>query len=229
MKISFTICICAVVLAVVAFGQNQGSAQATSASPATSVGPTPTATAEPATSIAASPVAGASVSSGLADKIQERIEKKFKKGGHIRIESDSDAAAADRHEVSEDIPELVVPIVAITMLTVFGAPVLIVGLIMLINYFKARSLHRTVQTMVEKGQPVPAALLAPPALPRARSDLRRGIILVMAGLGIGVFFLATDWGDSSWSLGAIPFLIGVGYLIVWKLEGKKRDNPPPFP
>jgi uncharacterized membrane protein HdeD (DUF308 family) len=113
------------------------------------------------------------------------------------------------------------------MLTVFGAPVLIVGVIMLINYFKARSLHRTVQTMVEKGQPVPAALLAPPAVPRARSDLRRGIILVMVGLGIAVFFAATDWGDSSWSFGAIPFLIGVGYLIVWKLEGKERDNAPP--
>jgi len=206
MKTSFIVCICSIALAIVAFGQSP-STQGSSPAPAASIPPT----------------ASVSPAGDLADKIHQRIEKKFR-GHHGIVIGDHDG---DEDLKSGDIPELVVPIVAITMLTVFGAPVLIVGVIMLINYFKARSLHRTVQTMVEKGQPVPAALLAPPAVPRARSDLRRGIILVMVGLGIAVFFAATDWGDSSWSFGAIPFLIGVGYLIVWKLEGKKRDNAPP--
>jgi hypothetical protein len=206
MKTSFIVCICSIALAIVAFGQSP-STQGSSPAPAASIAPT----------------ASVSPAGDLADKIHQRIEKKFR-GHHGIVIGDHDG---DEDLKSGDIPELVVPIVAITMLTVFGAPVLIVGVIMLINYFKARSLHRTVQTMVEKGQPVPAALLAPPAVPRARSDLRRGIILVMVGLGIAVFFAATDWGDSSWSFGAIPFLIGVGYLIVWKLEGKERDNAPP--
>jgi len=208
MKTVLTFCIAA--LAVVVFAQNPLAAQTTSPAPATSITPAPSASMSP--------------SGDLADKIHQRFEKKFGRHHGIVIDGhDSDESS------SGDIPEAVFPIVGITMLTVFGAPVLIVGVIMLMNYFKARSLHRTVQTMVEKGQPVPTALLAPSAVPRPRSDLRRGIILVMVGLGIAVFLLATDWGGSSWSLGAIPFLIGVGYLLVWKLEAKKNDNPPPVP
>jgi hypothetical protein len=209
MKTAFMIGICAIAFAIVALGQTPAATQTASASPL------PSAT------------ASISPSGDLADQIQQRIEKKLK-GHHGRHGIVISGDGGERSE-SDDIPGEVIPIVAITMLTVFGAPVLIVGVIMLINYMRARSLHRTVQTMVEKGQPVPTALLAPPALPRPRSDLRRGVILVMVGLGIGVFFLATDWGDSSWSIGAIPFLIGVGYLIVWKLESKKNDNPPPVP
>jgi len=210
MKKLLTVSICFAALAIIANAQNPAATQTTSPAPATSVTPTATASVSP--------------SGDLADKIHQRFEKKFGRHHGIVIDGhDSDESS------SGDIPGEVIPIVAITMMTVFGAPVLIVGVIMLINYFKARSLHRTVQTMVEKGQPVPTALLAPPVVPRPRSDLRRGIILVMVGLGIAVFLLATDWGGSSWSLGAIPFLIGVGYLLVWKLEAKKNDNPPPLP
>jgi ABC-type Mn2+/Zn2+ transport system permease subunit len=82
--------------------------------------------------------------------------------------------------------------------------------------------------MVEKGQPVPAELLAPATgAVRRRSDLRRGVIWAMIGLGLMIFFGAVnDWESGVWSLGLIPFLIGLGYVIVWKLETKK-DNPPP--
>ncbi len=41
------------------------------------------------------------------------------------------------------------------------------------------------------------------------------------------FGIEEGWHDSAWAFGLIPGLIGVGYLIVWKLEGKKKDNPPP--
>jgi hypothetical protein len=204
MKTSFTLCACSLALAVSALGQSP--------------------TASPVVSPAPSAAASVSPPSDLADKIQQRIEKKFR-GHHGVTIGDHEAEKLD----SGDIPEQVFPIVGITMLTVFGMPVLIVGVIMLMNYLKARSLHRTVQTMVEKGQPVPAALLAPPAVPRPRSDLRRGIVLVMVGLGIAIFLAATDWGGSSWSLGIIPFLIGIGYLLVWRLEGKNKDNPPAVP
>jgi multisubunit Na+/H+ antiporter MnhG subunit len=123
----------------------------------------------------------------------------------------------------------VVPIVAITLLTVFGAPVLIVGLIMYFSFSRQRALHRTVRMMVEKGQPVPEALLNPPPAHRQRSDLRRGVILTMIGVGLMAFFAAAnDWEGGSWTLGLIPFLIGAGYLLVWKLDTKK-DNPPPVP
>ena len=124
---------------------------------------------------------------------------------------------------------MVIPIVAIVFLTIFGAPVLIVGLILYFSFSRQRALHRTVRMMVEKGQPVPEALLNPPPAQRQRSDVRRGVVLTMIGIGVTVFLgAASDWEGGAWTLGLIPFLIGAGYLLVWKLDTKK-DNPPPLP
>ena len=157
--------------------------------------------------------------------MERAIEKKIKKHLHVMAGGpslDSDHFGADAGDL------MAIPIVGIVFTTLFGAPVLIVAVIMIANYLRARSLHRTVQAMVEKGQPVPAALLAPPAVPRPRSDLRRGVILIAIGIGVMTFFGVDEgWHDSAWAFGLIPGLIGVGYLIVWKLEGKRTDSPPP--
>ena len=93
-------------------------------------------------------------------------------------------------------------------------------------------MHRTIRMMVEKGQPVPPALLAPPAPAiRQRSDMRRGVVLVMVGIGLMRFFAAVnDWEGGAWAIGVIPFVVGLGYLLVWKLEGgRKNEIPPPPP
>ena len=173
----------------------------------------------------ASPAPSVSPTGDLAEKIQQRLDRKFKKHMGITI-GDHEANADDRRD-RDLAEELAIPIVGIVFTTLLGAPVLIVAVIMIINYAKARSLHRTVRTMVEKGQPVPTALLAPPAVPRARSDLRKGVVLAMIGIGLIIFLGVDDgWSDGSWSVGVIPLLIGFGYLIVWKLE-KKKDNGQP--
>ena len=185
-----------------------------------------------ASPIANTPAATATISatSTPASKIEQSIRKKQKKHFGFTIDDhDTDLDSLTHGKSHDDIPALVVPIVAITLLTVFGAPVLIVGLIMYFSFSRQRALHRTVRMMVEKGQPVPAALLNPPPAQRQRSDLRRGIVLTMVGLGLMVFFGAVnDWEGGAWTLGLIPFLIGAGYLLVWKLDTKK-DNPPPLP
>ena len=182
--------------------------------------------------IASSPTATPTISASStpASKIEQSIRKKQKKHFGFTIDDhDRDLDHLDHGKSPSDIPEIAIPIVAITLLTVFGAPVLIVGLIMYFSFSKSRAMHRTVRMMVEKGQPVPAALLNPPPAQRQRSDLRRGIVLTMVGLGLMVFFGAVnDWEGGAWTLGLIPFLIGVGYLLVWKLDTKK-DNPPPVP
>lgn len=131
---------------------------------------------------------------------------------------------------------MAIPIIGIIFTTLFGAPVLIVGLIMFFSYWKARSLHRTVRMMVEKGQPVPPELFVEHRTPaRARNDMRKGVVLLMIGLGLIIFFgVVADWDDGVWAIGMIPFLMGAGYLTVWKLEGNKpalshtsSDNNPP--
>jgi Domain of unknown function (DUF6249) len=203
--------ICSLALAISSF------AQAPTASPLAST-PAATTTISPA--------------SPPQSKIEQSIRKKHKKHFGFTIDDhDKDLDALDRlgDKKSGDLPEFVIPIVAITMLTVFGAPVLIVGLIMYFSFSRSRALQKTVRMMVEKGQPVPEALLNPPPAQRQRSDLRRGVVLAMIGIGLMVFFGAVnDWEGGSWTLGLIPFLIGAGYLLVWKLDTKK-DNPPPVP
>jgi hypothetical protein len=218
MKTLFISYICSVALALCAFGQTPivppVTSPAQSAAPAASVAPT------------ASPTA----SNDLSDRIQRRIEKRFgHKGLHFQV-GDENESGKKRGDSNDDIPEEAIPIIAVVMFSVFGAPVLIVAVIMYFGFSKNRMMHRTVRMMVEKGQPVPAALLAPPApAQRQRSDMRRGVVLVMVGLGLMLFLGAVnDWEGGAWSLGIIPFLIGAGYLLVWKLEGKK-DIPPPSP
>src|SRR6266576_21138 len=214
MKTLFIGWACSVALAPGAF------AQSPSVPPAVSP-------AQPAPVASAAPTATTPPSSDLGDQIRRRFDKKFKKGVHFRVESDKDAVEdKDIDSHGGDIPSQVIPIVVVTMLAVFGAPVLIVAVIMYFGFSKTRALHRTVCLMVEKGQEVPAALLNTPPAQRQRSDMRRGVVLVMVGLGLMIFLAAVnDWEGGAWSIGLIPFLIGAGYLLVWKLEGKKDSAP----
>ena len=206
------LCICSLAMAAAVFGQSSPQAQASLATPAASVSPAITGTGTPPTD--------------LADRIQQKVESKLK-GHHHGIVIDG----VDKVERggSDDIPEMAIPIIAIVFMSVFGAPILIVAVILYFGFSRNRMMHRTVRMMVEKGQPVPAALLAPPApAVRQRSDMRRGVVLSMVGLGLMIWLGAiNDWEGGVWSLGLIPFLIGVGYLLVWKLEGKKDVSPPP--
>jgi hypothetical protein len=174
--------------------------------------------------------AGASPAATAQDDWKQKMEKKHKKHFNFTI-GDRDEDKGDAAHSGDDIPSEAIPIVAVVFLTIFGAPVLIVAVIMYFGFSKNRMMHRTVRMMVEKGQPVPPALLAPPPpAVRQRSDMRRGVVLVMVGLGLMLFFAAVnDWKGGTWALGIIPFLIGLGYLLVWKLEGGKKEVPPPLP
>ena len=176
------------------------------------------------------------------DKDKDRAERRSRRGDtDVDIHIDENVERAIEQRIERGIENgalMAIPIVGIIFATLFGAPVLIVGLIMFFSFWKARSLHKTVRMMVEKGQPVPEALFAAPHTPaKQRSDMRRGVILVMVGIGVMILFGALDdWDGGAWALGIIPFLIGAGYLVVWKLEGNKltfnktsTDNPPPLP
>jgi hypothetical protein len=203
--------------------------------------PTASAATSPASSVAVTPsvspvvTPAATGSTDLADKIGRRIDKKMQKRGlSFSITDDDDSGPHIGHSDGGEIPGEVIPLVAIVFMTIFGAPVIIVAVIMYFTFSRNRMMHKTIRMMVEKGQPVPPALLAPPApAQRQRSDMRRGVVLVMVGLGIMLFFGAVNnWEGGSWAIGVIPFLIGAGYLLVWKMEGGQKsrpENPPPLP
>jgi hypothetical protein len=102
---------------------------------------------------------------------------------------------------------------------------LLVGTIQFLSFRKDRNKHQTLQLMVERGAQIPVELITPQK--RQGSDLRRGLVLLGAGLGIGLFLLMTKDARNSgaFGLGLIPALIGGGYLLAWKLEGRQRAEP----
>ena len=169
---------------------------------------------------------------GLDERIDETVERSIEDRIERRIERGV-----------EDGALMAIPIVGIIFAALFGTPIAIVGVIMFFSYIKARSLHKTVRMMVEKGQPVPEALFAAPHTPaKQRSDMRRGVTLLMVGLGIMLFLAAVnEFEGGAWALGLIPFMIGAGYLAIWVMEGNKitfnrtatdnasTDTPPPLP
>jgi hypothetical protein len=224
---------CAILLACTAHGQDPTITPdpATSAiTPAASIPDTqatsavaavPSATVAP--SATAAPVVAPSANPDTEEDFDKAIERKIRK--HFTV--DFDGGHSGDHSPGDDVPWIAIPIVLIVFLTIFGLPVAIVGLIMYFSFSKSRAMHKTVRMMVEKGQPVPEALLNPPPVVRQRSDLRRGVTLLMIGAGLIVFFGAVnDWEGGVWSLGIIPFLIGLGYLLVWRLDVRKEEPSP---
>jgi hypothetical protein len=86
-------------------------------------------------------------------------------------------------------------------------------------YRKERLRHETLRAAIERGASIPADLITPP--PRPRSDLRRGVLLTASGIGLGILLAATAPDKSVWTASLIPTLLGLGYLLVHRLEGSE--------
>ncbi|HEV7157032.1 MAG TPA: DUF6249 domain-containing protein [Caulobacteraceae bacterium] len=119
--------------------------------------------------------------------------------------------------------------------------------IMAPGYFRSRDraqVQETLRVAMEKGANLPPELLTalqqPTSLqaalvPSRERDLRRAIILIAAGLGFAVLGYCLWQGIqpyddngawvTAWSVacfGAIPGLIGIGYLVLW---ATKKTSP----
>jgi len=223
----FLLCICATALAGSLFAQVPSETPiASPTAPTAATAATAAISVAVPASTAAPSATSSSVSSDLADRIHRKLEKKLGGKHGIIIDADGKDDDADLRQMRNLVA---IPIVAIVFMSIFGAPVLIVMVIGIFALIGNRMRQRTIRMMVEKGQQVPAELLAPEARRvRRRSDVRRGVVWTMVGLGLMVWLAAVnDWEGGAWSFGLIPFLIGLGYLIVWKLENKKDIPPPP--
>jgi len=122
-------------------------------------------------------------------------------------------------------PEDMVPIFGIV--GVFGGGTVIVGLFLYFRYRRNKMLHETLRAMVDKGVPIPPELLGAPQQntpPRIRSGVRNdfliGLVLVAVGLGLSMLL-----EGPARKFGFIPLFIGVAFLISWKVEQKKKDQP----
>lgn len=117
----------------------------------------------------------------------------------------------------------IVALLAIVLL--FGTPVIIVIAILIHKARRTQAIHDTVLKLSEKGLPIPPELFVDRRPEDPGSALQKGVILIAVGAGLAVFFLSIQDRHAPWGVGAIPFLIGVGYLIVWRLESRKEPKP----
>jgi hypothetical protein len=77
--------------------------------------------------------------------------------------------------------------------------------------------------MVDNGVEVPAGLFAAPQ--RTRDvDLRRGILLIAVGIGLALFVGIVSRRADVATSGALPLLVGIGYLVVWRM-GRRESAP----
>ncbi len=82
----------------------------------------------------------------------------------------------------------------------------------------------TLRLMIEKGVTIPPELIAPK--PRRASDLRRGIVLAMFGLGLGVFLFAVA-AEGMWTMALVPLFVGLGYLLAFRVVTDEPRSPAP--
>jgi hypothetical protein len=119
------------------------------------------------------------------------------------------------------------PAVAIVVpLALFVCALLLVASFLYFRHRKEREQQTTIRLMVEKGVTVPIEFLAPRA-PK-HSDLRHGVVLAAAGVGLAAFLKVAHTPPGAWAIGLMPLFVGVGYLIVWKLTSREErvvDRP----
>ncbi len=100
-------------------------------------------------------------------------------------------------------------------LAFFLTILLVVISTLVLRYRRHAQIQETLRLMIEKGAEIPPEFLTPPV--SQYSDLRRGLILIGAGLSLSIAIgLIQGFGSGSWAIGLVPTFIGAGYLIVWR-------------
>ena len=121
----------------------------------------------------------------------------------------------------------------IAIIGVFFVPA---AMIILIVWFRNNARTKRYQLQadlaakaLEKGQTVSADLFA--EIERKRKPLNTGIILIAVGIGVALFIWLSKGAvpggyaiGKAASIGIIPFLIGVAYVIIHFIEKGKSSN-----
>ncbi len=122
-----------------------------------------------------------------------------------------------------DLSPLLIPIIGVCI------PIVAIVGGLLYKWNREQMLHETIRQLAAKGQPIPPELLAgrtpragaAPASPAGPAALRSGVKLVAVGIGLALMFRVMQPNDWLWAIGMIPLCLGLGYLVLWKLESPR--------
>ncbi len=89
-----------------------------------------------------------------------------------------------------------------------------------INLKKAKMRQSIINNLIEKGKEIPNELLSPTVKKNVRSDFHKGIILIALGLSLCLVLFVLKVTNNYWTIGLIPLLIGIGYLISFKFDNR---------
>jgi hypothetical protein len=90
----------------------------------------------------------------------------------------------------------------------------------LLNSWTQFEIQRTLRTALEKGAPLTTELVSQMNTnrPTRKTDLRRGIIIMSIGVAALVAGPITRHLQEFATVAVFPIFVGIGYLLVWKLE-----------
>ncbi len=127
-------------------------------------------------------------------------------------------AQVENRTFTDTYPGKLVPFVGMAV------AVLIVWIVMAMVQNTDRYRHETIRQYLEKGVEVPHELLVDSGNPQTwkpTSDLRKAMIWLAIGIGIGLTGYIFSGSPRALALGLIFDCIGLGYWIVWKIEPQK--------
>lgn len=108
----------------------------------------------------------------------------------------------------------------LSILLIFGGPVLIVAIVSYNNRRKRQMVHETIDRVIAQGKDVPVELLDALDKPRnGKTALARGSVNIAIGVALGAMLFALAGPDVA-TIGLIPLCIGLAQLLVWKLENR---------
>lgn len=141
--------------------------------------------------------------------LQEKDEPKVSKKIEVKVNSDGRAPV-----------EIIVPV---AFFMTFPA------CLFLIFWFRFRSTREkqiTLRTMVENGANIPTEMFLEgrSKLSPVERDRKNGILFSLSSIGLIIFLVLISSTKGLWAMGLVPLLLGVGYLVNWKLASKENSE-----
>ena len=131
-------------------------------------------------------------------------------------------AAPVEHHQHIDVDAEIPNIAYVMPIAFFLFVLMIIGTSQYFNHKKTRLQTELYMEYLKQGKDIPEQLMV--RQKDVSSNLKRGIILMSVGLGVCVFLYSQNIHGNEWTMGAIPFFIGVGYLVVYLLSRKSEQK-----